>query len=658
MRRLSFVPSLVVCVASLFLLASVVQAQNNCPSPTIPDVTTWHNDNCRTGWQQNETNLTATATSGTPITQTNFGLVAEWNGVNGTPMGSVQAQPLAVSGLPEVHVENGQSCFSPCSLVLIEDEMDMLWAYDAAPSHLADSPVVPVWSVQLAAMGGAPVNCSSYQDFAPCEAGTIEGGYVGITGTPVIYENTNTSTYILYAVAAQVVVGVPGYYLFAVDILDGTILNYTQITGTVAGLNPYNQKKQTGKCTTSYPQSGQTLQFDGNEIQRAALLLVPDPNPQNPPTVYVAFSPSDSEWENGWLFGYTFQNGEFQQTEAFATTPSGTGGGIWGSSSGPASDGTYIYTATGNGTWDLTVTPKDFGDSILKLYPEPSANTFLVSDYFTPSNVLTYSGNYGNGLCINDEDVGSGGVLLFPDSFYNGKYLMVSADKQSNLYFENTANLGGYNASSNYNVQTIQTPSGMLYPNPNPYPQLPVQGYWSSPAYWQLGSGQNAQYYLYYSATVEFTNQQSFSKVPYPIYQYVLSTGGVPITSNATSLPTIDLFCFHSPTPTISSNGTATGSGILWAVEHRYSGNITGNPPPLNCTGSDLGSALHAYDATTMTELYNSSNTFVSGLPNDGLYDGHFAVPTVFEGQVYVGTKFKVYVFGLCAIAGQCITNP
>jgi hypothetical protein len=646
MRHARFVSSLVVCVASLLLLASEVQAQNSlCPAPSVPDVTTWHNDNCRTGWQRNESSLTPAVLENQP-----FGLVAEWDGVTGTSMGSVEAQPLAVSGLPEVQGDYGPPCSSPCSMVLIADENNILWAYDAAPSHLADSPIVPLWNVQLSALGGGPVNCSDYPDFAPCEAGTMDGNFVGITGTPVIYENSNTNTYTLYAVAAEDVAGVPGYYLFAVNILNGTILGSIQINGTVAGLNPYNPQTMMGKCTTSSPQSGQTLQFDGNAIQRAALLLAGTASP----TVYVAFSPSDTEWENGWLFGYTFQNGQFSQAEEFVTTPSGTGGGIWGSGGGPASDGMYIYTATGNGTWDLTVNPNDLGDSILKLYPEPSANMFLVSDYFTPRNVLTYSGNNGNGLCINDEDVGSGGVLLFPDSFYNGEYLMVSADKQSNLYFENTANLGGYNAASNNNVQTILTPSGMLYPNQNPYPQTPWQGYWSSPAYWQSGSGQNAQYYLYYSATVQNLDSHHDQKVPYPIYQYVLSTGGVPITSNSTSLPTVDLFCFHSPTPTVSSNGNMAGSGILWAVEQRNAEN------PKNCTGADLGSGLHAYDATYMTELYNSNNTFVSGLPSDGLYDGHFAVPTVFEGQVYVGTKFVVYVFGLCANSptGQCITNP
>ena len=78
--RVRFVYSIVVSVASLFLLASAVQAQTICPAPSSSDVTTWHDDNCRTGWQQYETVLNANPRRSTPLTQrrcNSFTLAAE-----------------------------------------------------------------------------------------------------------------------------------------------------------------------------------------------------------------------------------------------------------------------------------------------------------------------------------------------------------------------------------------------------------------------------------------------------------------------------------------------------------------------------------------------------------------------------------------------------
>ena len=190
MKVARFVLSLVVCVAGIILLASAVQAQT-CPVPANADVTTWHYDNCRTGWQQNESILTAAGS--TAITQTNFGLVAQWNGTGERSMGRVFAQPLAVSGLPIVQGQYGQNCNNPCSLVLIGDENDMLWAYNAGSTS-----TVPVWSIDLALEAGgiAPIDCQTIvTPFAPCENGVL-GDSVGATGTGVIDESNPNRPYL------------------------------------------------------------------------------------------------------------------------------------------------------------------------------------------------------------------------------------------------------------------------------------------------------------------------------------------------------------------------------------------------------------------------------------------------------------------------------
>jgi hypothetical protein len=76
-------------------------------------------------------------------------------------------------------------------------------------------------------------------------------------------------------------------------------------------------------------------------------------------------------------------------------------------------------------------------------------------------------------------------------------------------------------------------------------------------------------------------------------------------------------FGFPGAQPAVSANGSS--NGIVWAVDHSSS------------------VALHAYNATNLTtELYRSP----------GLGAGaKFAVPTIVNGKVYVGTASKLFVF-------------
>jgi hypothetical protein len=77
------------------------------------------------------------------------------------------------------------------------------------------------------------------------------------------------------------------------------------------------------------------------------------------------------------------------------------------------------------------------------------------------------------------------------------------------------------------------------------------------------------------------------------------------------------VYGFPGAQPVVSSSGPS--NGIVWAIDHASS------------------VALHAYNATNLsTELYRSS----------GLGAGaKFAVPTVVNGKVYVGTASKLVVF-------------
>ncbi len=558
------------------------------------NVWTWHNDNNRTGWQPNETALKPST-----VSQSTFGLLWHWP-VNGF----VRAQPLAVTNVQTIYT----GC-QPCNLVFVATEGDVLYAFKADSNSQT-----AVWSRDLAAALGTDdtaVNCNNLNGlvFGPCDAGVL-GNLVGVTGTPVIDTSNNT----LYVVAAVRTSSAIVYELFAVDITSGAVSAMTTIGGSVSGQPP--AQNQGLICTSTYPAQGQVSFDPGVHIQRSALLLLGG-------VVYVAFGPFP-EFFNGWLFGYTRSGSSFSPTAIFNSTPYGTGGGIWQAGAGPAAEtrggSSYIYAATGNGTFDVSGTSPiatDIGDSLLKFNP----SNLAVVDYYTPSDILTF---VPDGRCKEDEDFGSGGVLVIPDTFYNGLYLVVNADKESKLYVANRDSLGHFNPSGGNNLQTITTP---------PVADS-LQGYWASPAYWTYTSGSTTNYMLYYSVTTA-----TKTAVPYPINGYQLLTTGSsgPIPSSPTA-STGTLFCLYSPTPSISSNGTTAGTGIVWAIEH---GNKH-NPqlPTSDCNGGALPAALHAFDATTLTELYNGRGVTTGGQIG-------FSTPTIFNGRVYMGTTTEVDVFGL-----------
>jgi outer membrane protein assembly factor BamB len=79
----------------------------------------------------------------------------------------------------------------------------------------------------------------------------------------------------------------------------------------------------------------------------------------------------------------------------------------------------------------------------------------------------------------------------------------------------------------------------------------------------------------------------------------------------------------------LSLSAAPDGTGaILWALEC------------VNSTG-----ALHAYDPATLNELYNTSMA-ANGIDAPGA-SVKFAIPTVVNGKVYVGTQNSLTVYGL-----------
>ena len=94
---------------------------------------------------------------------------------------------------------------------------------------------------------------------------------------------------------------------------------------------------------------------------------------------------------------------------------------------------------------------------------------------------------------------------------------------------------------------------------------------------------------------------------------------------------TANSFAYPGATPSVSAN---TGqNAILWAAE-----NV--NP-----------AVLHAYNAKTLVEIYNT-NQATNGRDQFGA-GNKYITPTIANGKVYVGTTTGVGVFGLLSAAAR-----
>jgi len=334
------------------------------------------------------------------------------------------------------------------------------------------------------------------------------------------------------------------------------------------------------------------IPFDAQtQNQRSALLLQDG-------VVYIAWgSLCDVPPYHGWIMAYDSQAlsqaGVWNSTPNLSSTPNGTlaGGGIWASGSGPAGDGNSIFFATGNGAFD--VSQGDYSASVIKMGP-PTAGVFSVSDYFTPFNQAA--------LNSKDMDLGSGGALLLDQPFGSPQHLLFLCGKEGKLYVIDRDNMGRFNSASDHVFQSI--------PEANP-------GAWNSPAWWNNT--------LYLGGATE---QQA--SLPDTLKAFAFD----PVTSMLSTTPSSQTalsFHFPAPTPSISANGSS--SGILWMLEESSFEDNSGQ------------AVLRAYDATNLANLlYSSSDNPTRDSPGLSV---KFAVPTVVNGKVYVGTRNQLSVFGL-----------
>jgi hypothetical protein len=287
------------------------------------DVTTYHYDNNRTGWNQTETDLTPAS-----VASSSFGLLATLN-----VDGNVFAQPLLVSNfvMPD-HTTH--------DVLIVATSNDTVYAYDAQTYAI-------LWQVSLGTTQSSnDVGCS---DSVPS---------YGISATPVIVrKSANRAT--IYLVAATE----PTQYDFHTQL-------HALDLGT--GADTIAPVEVSPSATLS---NGSTLQFSAqNQWVRVSLAY-------NNGSIYVgagSHCDNDSGSISGWLMRY---DTKLVLRHAFHTIETQTPfelASIWMTGFAPAIDASgNVYVITGNG--DYQHTDRDWGESALRL----PATLTKVADSFT-----------------------------------------------------------------------------------------------------------------------------------------------------------------------------------------------------------------------------------------------------------------------------------
>lgn len=411
---------------------------------------------------------------------------------------------------------------------------------------------------------------------------------IGTTSTPVIDPTTNT----VYLTHKTYVSGSAAWFMDALDV--GTGQERPGFPVQLGGTADNNS----------------AISFNAKDQQQRPGLLLTNG------VVYAAFGSHCDYWPwHGWVFGVSTAG---KVTARWVDTDAaGSGAGIWQAGVGLASDapGSILF-CSGNLESPSSPAPggsppATLGESIVRLNVQPDGSLKPV-DFFTPFDASQ--------LDQYDADFGSGGVVGLPDQYFGTStypHLAVAVGKQGYVYLLNRDNLGGFDQGPGGGDNVIQRTG-------------PRGGVFGRVGVWPGDGG-----YVY----VPTTSGQSAGGL-LDVYKYGLSGSGSPSLSLVAS--SSDAFGWGSGSPVITSNGTTSGSALVWII---WSPNRTG-----------VGAQLRAYDAVPVNGqpvLRYSASIGTAA---------NYSVPGVGQGRLYVGTRDgTVLAFGSPVpqpLSGSVLTFP
>jgi MYXO-CTERM domain-containing protein len=396
---------------------------------------------------------------------------------------------------------------------------------------------------------------------------------IGVTGTPAIDTDTGTA-YLLSKTYAAGTSGAAAWSAHGIDLATGAERDGFPVT--IAGV------------ASNEP----ALTFDPtHQGQRPGLLLMNG-------VVYAGFGAHcDVVPYTGWIVGIS--------TKGFVTTmwtaesgPSrGNGAGIWQSGGGLVSDGDgQILFATGN-DWSVAPAPIPghqppgaLGESIVRVAVQADGS-LAATDFFSPAERAS--------LNQQDADLGSGAPVALPAAFGTAAHpnLLAHVGKSAYLYLLDRDDLGGYQQGTGGADRVLQRlgPSGSV---------------WSKPSVWPGDGG-----YLYVPVVNACTPDIPAGCLR--AYKAGAAADGTPMLSPVGM--TSSSFAYGSSAVVVTSDGTRTGSALLWTV---WSSGWTGT-----------GGELRAYDAVPVNGTLPLR--YLAGIGTSA----KFTAPAVGQGRLYVGTR-------------------
>ena len=434
------------------------------PGPSI-QVTTYHDDNMRSGQNTQETTLTTAN-----VNTTSFGKVGFY------PVdGKVDAEPL--------YLQNFSIAGATHNVLYVVTEHDSVYAFDADTG-------TALWHVSAL---GANETTSD-----PRNCGQVVPE-IGITSTPVIDPNAGAHGTIYLSAMSKDSSGNYHQRLHALDLTTGA-----EMSGSPVAI------QATYPGTGAASSNGQVSFDPGQYNERAGLLLLNG-------VVYLGWtSHCDAGPYTGWIMGYN--ENTLTQTSVLNLTPNGSEGSIWQSGAGLAADSSgNIYFLDANGTFDTTLNSSgmpangDFGNAFMKL--STAGNKLAAADYFVMFNTTAESNA--------DEDFGSGGALLLPDQTDASgtvHHLAVGAGKDRNIYIVDRDNMGKFNASANNIYQEL---SGALAGG-----EFGMPAYWNNTVYYGSVGDVLRAYPLAQAKLATTPGSQSMHIFPYPGATPSISSNG------------------------------------------------------------------------------------------------------------------------------------